>query len=152
MQKSRAAFSLVELVLIVAIIGVIAIIAVPRFGGDALNLLSATTTAREIASDMRLARSLAISKASTNSQGYAVRMTGSSPYSGYQIVNLMTDETVSTKTVLAAVSCTGDAEFRFGPLGNLATGSGTALSVSGDGKQYALTLTAATGSVTMQEQ
>ena len=152
MVKSKAAFSLVELVLVVAILGAIAFIAVPRLGSDTLNRLTATTTAREIATDMRLARSLAVSNAGANSQGYAIRMTGSPPYSEYKIVNLVTDETVSTKTIPATVSCTGDTEFRFGPLGNLASGSGTTLSVSGDGKQYALTLTPATAAVVIQEQ
>ena len=152
MQKSNGAFSLIELVLIVALLGVIAMIAIPRFGSDAVNRLAATTTAREIASDMRLARSLAISNASANPNGYAVKMTGSSPYSGYSVVSLMTDETVSTNTILPEILCTGDSEFRFASLGNLAAGSGTALSVSGNGKRYALTLTPATASVTLQEQ
>ena len=79
-------------------------------------------------------------------------MTGGAPYSGYEIVNLLTDAMVSTKTISAKVLCTGDSEFRFAPLGNLSAGSGTTLSVSGDGKEYALTLTPATGTVRMQEQ
>jgi len=151
-QESRAAFSLIELLLIVVLVGVIAMVAVPRFGPDVMNRSAVPTTAREIASDMRLARSLAVSSASTNPDGYAVRMTGSPPYAGYEIVNLMTAETVSTKTIRAGISCTGGAEFRFGPLGNLSAGSGTTLSVSGDGKQYLLTVTPATGSVRFQEQ
>ena len=152
MQKSVAAFSLIELLLVVVLLAVIAVVAIPRFGLDTLGGLAATTTTRKIASDMRLARSLAISRATTNSQGYAVRMTGAAPYSGYEIVNIMTGETVSTKIISSDVSCTGDSEFRFGPLGSLSPGYGTALLVSGQGKQYALTLTSATGSVTHQEQ
>jgi len=150
--KPKDAFSLIELVLVAALLGVIAMIAIPRIGGGAADRLAATTTAREIASDMRLARSLAIANAGTNPLGYAVQMTGGSPYSGYRIVNLTTSATVSTKTVAAAVVCTGDGEFRFSALGSLSGGSGTALSVSADGRQYALTLAPATASVTIQEQ
>ncbi len=152
MKKSKDAFSLIELVAVVIILGVITMIAIPRFSSDTLNRLAVKTTAREIASDMRLARSLAISNASINAQGYALEMTGSSPYSGYRIINLTTAETVSTKTIPDEILCTGDSEFGFGPLGSLSAGSGTALAVSGDGKAYTLTLTPATGSVTVQEQ
>jgi prepilin-type N-terminal cleavage/methylation domain-containing protein len=151
MQKPRAAFSLVELVLVVVILGVMAVISLPRFGHDALDRLATTTITREIASDMRLARSLAVAKADTKPQGYAVRMTGGSPYSGYELVDLTAGTTVSTKTLEAGVSCTGDTEFRFGPLGALSPGSGTTLRVAGQGRQYVLTLIAATGSVTIQE-
>jgi prepilin-type N-terminal cleavage/methylation domain-containing protein len=151
MQKPRAAFTLVELVLVVVILGVMAVVALPRFGHDALDRLATTTIAREIASDMRLARSLAISNAATNAQGYAVRMVGAPPYSSYEILSIPTGETVSTKAIPGGVACTGDPEFRFGPLGALSPGSGTTLRVAGQGKQYVLTLIPATGSVTIQE-
>ena len=151
-KKAKAAFTLIELVLVAVLLGVIAMIAIPRFGSDATNRLAAVTTAREIASDMRLARSLAISNAGTTPQGYALQMTGGPPYSGYRIVNLTTGAPVSTKTIAGAIVCTGDSEFGFSVLGSLLPGSGTALLVSGDGKQYALALTPATASVTIQEQ
>ena len=150
MQTPRAAFSLVELVLVVVILGVIAVIAVPRLGHDALDQLAPTTVTRQIASDMRLARSLAVSNASTNSQGYAVRMLGGAPYSGYEILSIPTAEIVSTEAIPGSVACTGDSEFRFGPLGALSPGFGTTLRVAGQGRQYVLTLIPATGSVTIQ--
>jgi prepilin-type N-terminal cleavage/methylation domain-containing protein len=152
MRKPRAAFTLVELILVVVILSVMAIIAVPRLCTDALDRPAIAATTREIASDMRLARSLAVSNASTNAQGYAVRMVGAAPYSGYEILSIPTAETVSMKTISGRVTCTGDPEFRFGPLGALSPGSGTTLRVAAQGGQYVLTLIAATGSVTIQEQ
>lgn len=148
---SERAFSLVELVLVVALLAVIAAITVPRFGGDLLDQSAASAAAREVAADLRLCRSLAVSKAAVNSAGFALRMMGGEPYAGYEIVDRMTGAVVIAKSIPAGVACTGDGEFRFGPLGNLLAGSGTVLSLSGDGRIYVLRLAAATGSLKVEE-
>jgi len=149
---SKTGFSLVELVLVVAILAVLAVIAVPRFGGDMLGRSAVDAAARETAADMRLCRAYAVANASSSPQGYALRMLPGPPYPGYEIVNLATAASVKGKTFSSRVSCTGDGEFRFGPLGNLTAGSGTTLTLSGSGKQSVLQLTAATGSVVIEEQ
>jgi Tfp pilus assembly protein PilE len=145
------AFSLVELVLVVALLAVIAAITVPRFGGGLLDQSAVSAAAREMAADLRLCRSHAVSNAAVSSAGYALRMKGSEPYGGYEIVDLSTGAAVGDKSIRASVTCMGDAEFRFGPLGNLLAGSGTDLTLSGDGRQYVLRLTAATGGLKVEE-
>jgi len=140
-------FSTVELLLAVTLIAVITVIAVPRFGGDGLGSVSARSAAREIAGDMRLCRTLAISEASGNPSGYSIRMDGSAPYSGYSLVNRGSGGVVWTKTFPDGVTASGNSEFRFGPLGSLMGSSGTALTVTGGSKSCVLNLTAANGTV-----
>jgi hypothetical protein len=78
-------------------------------------------------------------------------MTGSAPYSGYQIQNLNTSTVVDSHTIDSNINCTGSSQFRFGPLGNLLTGSGNQLVVSASGKTFTITLTPATGTVKCTE-
>lgn len=148
----KMGFSLIELVLVVAILTVLAAITVPRFGSDVLDRSAVSAAARETAADMRLCRSFAVANAAVNPQGYAFRMKAGTPYPGYEIVDLQTSAAVKDMAYSESVSCTGDGEFRFGPLGNLTTGSGTILNLAGSGRQYALVLNTATGSVVIEEQ
>jgi type II secretory pathway pseudopilin PulG len=150
-QKSTAGFTMIEAVLVLVLIAVMGTIAIPRFAGEMLNATSAIGASRELSSDMRLCRSMAIANAGTNPTGYALKMIGTTPYPGYELVDLQTATTLSTKNFPAGVSATGDDEYRFGPLGNLLTGSGTSCTISGSGKHFQLTVTVATGSVIIQE-
>ncbi len=144
----RGAFSLIELVLVVAIVLVIIAIAVPRLPPAVLGKADAYGTARMIASDIRLARRLAITNASTNSTGYALILTPSSPYRNYKIVDSSTGGTVGeVKNIPAGVMCTGDSQFPFGPLGNITVGSPPQLIFSRGGYQCTLSVTVATGRV-----
>ncbi len=149
---SITGFSLIELLLVVLIFGITAAIVVPRLGENVLTRSTATVTAREIAGDMRLCRRLAITNASTNPDGFEIKMIGeTAPYSGYQLIDRATMEIVSQKTFSTSISVSGQSTFRFGPLGNIQAGSGTTATVSGNGKTYQITLTPATGMVSLQE-
>jgi Tfp pilus assembly protein FimT len=135
------------------LIAILAAIAIPRFDWSIMESSSVVAAAREISGDLRLCRDRAISEAGTNPEGYAIRMSGKgSSYAAYEIVNLATSETVSTKNLHSAVTCTGDVEFHFGPLGNLVAGSGSTLQLSGGGKQTVLRVIPATGAVMIEEQ
>ena len=151
MRGCRKAFSLAELVLVAMLLGVMAYVAVPKLQSAILHKQKADSTAQTIVTDLRLARRLAIAHAATNVAGYALNMTGESPYSGYQIENLDTSEIVETGTIDSQVSCTGGSDFQFGPLGNLLTGSDTQLTVSADGKSFTITVISATGAVKCAE-
>jgi Tfp pilus assembly protein FimT len=143
--NKNAGYSLIELVVIVVFLGIIAAIAVPRLNFSAVSKNKADTLARKIVTDLRRTRSLAISDAANNTVGFALNMTASEPYSGYNIENLQTSETVDSYTIDSNINCTGGATFQFGPLGNLKTGSDTQLMVSASGKTFTITITAATG-------
>jgi Tfp pilus assembly protein FimT len=145
MAKNEAGYSLVELIIVVIFLGVFAAVAVPRLNFAIVSKQKADTIARKIVTDLRRTRSLAISDAANNTEGYELKMVGAAPYIGYEIENADTGETVDSHTIDSSVSCTGDNTFEFGPLGNLKTGSGSELTVSAEGKSYTINIVPATG-------
>ncbi len=151
MARQKGAFTLVELILIVLFVGILAFIVVPRMNLSAISKQKADGLAGKIVTDLRRTRRLAISDAASNTAGFALKMTGSSPYTGYEIENLDTAETLDSYTIDSAITCTGGSEFNFGPLGNLLAGSDTQLSVSASEKTFTIDITSATGMVKCTE-
>ena len=151
MRRLKYAYTIVELIIIVLFLGVLAAIAVPKLNFSVVFKQQADGLARKIVTDLRRTRTLAISDAASNTDGFALNMTGSSPYTGYEIVNLNTEETVDSHTIDSDVSCTGGDEFQFGPLGNLLSESDTELTVSASPKTFTITITSATGMVKCTE-
>jgi len=152
MVDARKGYSLAELVIVVAIMAVMAAVAIPRFSHGLVRRKKAEATAYKLMTDLRLTRSMAIRDAATNSKGYELEMTGSSPYSGYTIENRDTHVIVATHTfgTGATVTCPGLKKFVYLPLGNLKSDeSGTRITVTAEGTTYTLTLdaTSATGTV-----
>lgn len=149
MAVKRTAFTLVELVIIVSVLTALAFIAVPRLQYATLYRKQADTVAKKIVTDLRRTRRLAISDAPNNTEGFSLNMTGSSPYTGYEIVNLDTSTTITNGTfsIDSAITCTGGSQFKFGPLGNLLSGSGTQLTVLASGKTFTINITSATGMI-----
>lgn len=148
MTTKRAAFSFVELFIVVMFLGIFAIIAVPRLNFGVISKQKADTVARKIVTDLRLTRALAISDAANNSNGYEMKMVGSVPYNAYEIENMNTNETVHAYTTgNVTISCHNGNEFKFGPLGGLASGSANKLTVSSEGRSFTITVNPATGMV-----
>jgi Tfp pilus assembly protein FimT len=148
MTGKRTAYSLVEMIVVVMILGAIAFIAIPRINFTGLYRKQANAIAKQIATDLRRTRTLAISYAANNTKGYYLQMVGSSPYASYKIVDTNSAATVDTLTIDSPISCTGGSLFKFGPLGNLLSGSSaTPISVSSGGKTYTITVISATGIV-----
>lgn len=109
------------------------------------------TTANNIASAIRLCRTLAISNAAVNQQGFSLNMTGAGSYTGFQIVNLQTGQTVKSETIPQGVNCVGADDFRFNPLGSR-TGENDNLTVSAGGKTYVISVISSTGMVKCTKQ
>ena len=151
MARRKKAFTLVELLLVVIFLGILMAISVPRLNFAIISKQKADGQARKIVTDLRRTRSLAISDAANNSSGFALSMVGSAPYTAYEIINIDTAETTDSHTINPAVSCTGGVDFKFGPLGNLLSGSDTELNVSARGKTFTITIVAATGMVRCTE-
>jgi len=149
MAKKREAYSVIELIIFVLFLGILAAISVPKMTSFIISKQKAETFANKIVTDLRRTRRLAISDAATNTDGYEVNMTGSGPYTGYEIINLKTSTTITNGTfsIDSDISCNGGANFQFGPLGNLKTGSGTQLTVTDGEKTFTITITSATGMV-----
>jgi len=118
----RAGFTLVELILTVAVLAILVSIAIPRIGWGTMGKVQAETAARQFSDYLKLARSLAITHASSNSSGYKVVLSG--PFTSYSVINAATSEVVQGPIEIpAGVTCSGDGEFHFTPLGQLQGGS-----------------------------
>lgn len=147
MAEQKKAFTVAELVLVITLLGILAFVAVPRMQMDLLGRQAADTVARKVAMSLQLARRLAIAHSADSVDGFTLSMTGSSPYSGYEIVDNNTAEVVYSYSIDDSINCTGGANFGFGPLGNLLDGSASTLSVSSAGRSYTITVISATGAV-----
>ena len=125
MAAKRTAFTLIEMIAVVVIFGALVFIAIPRLNFPALYRKQASAVAKQVITDLRRTRTLAISNAVSHSAGYSLQMVGSSPYTSYKIVDVNSGTAVDSLTIGSPVSCTGGSIFKFGPLGNLLTGSST---------------------------
>ena len=148
MAARRTAFSLIEAIVIVMVLGALAFIAVPRLNFGALYRKQAHVVAKEIVTNLRRTRTLAISNAAANSTGYTLEITGST----CQIIddaNYPNGVIVDSYTIDPHISCGSDAVFSFGPLGNLRDGSSNQLTVSDadETRSYTITVVSATGIV-----
>jgi len=152
MNRYKPAFTLVEVILVVLFLGIVAVIAIPRISFSGSSRQKVGGVARKIATDLRRTRMLAISNAATNSTGFTLKMIGSAPYLGYQII----DDSDTPGTVVDSqtidsnvrVTCAGTPNFSFGPLGNKRTGGGFIISISAQGRTYTIKFTVATGMMT----
>ena len=142
MAGQKTGYSLAEMLIVVLIIGALTFIAVPKLNFAALYRKQAHTVAKTIVTDIRRTRTMAISKAATNTTGFTLSITGSS----YQIIDDSNSVTVDSETINSHISCGGGTVFRFGPLGNLRSAS-TPLTVSAEGRTYTITVISGTGIV-----
>ena len=143
----RQAYSIIELIVVVLFLAAFAAVAIPRLNFSAITKSKTDCLAGKIVTDLRRTRTLAISSAANNTEGFGLYMVGSSPYSGYEIRNINTSEVVDSHTITPGISCTGGGTFKFGPFGDLLAGSDTDLTVSAEGKIFTISIIAATGTV-----
>jgi len=139
--------SLIELITVVLIVAVLTCIAVPRLRMTAVRGVRAEAVARKIAADLRLARARAILEPTQRATGCALVMTGSEPYSGYQLVRAGDAGVTAIHALPREVRCTGGRRFEFDSLGALTDGSDAELRVSAEDRTLTITVQRATGMV-----
>src|SRR4030042_5231896 len=91
-DKIRAGFTLIELALTVVLLAILASIVIPRIGWGTMGKVQTKTAARQFSDYLKLARSLAITHASSNSSGYKVVLSGL--FTSYSVINVATSEVV----------------------------------------------------------
>ncbi|MGA2914534.1 MAG: type II secretion system protein [Sedimentisphaerales bacterium] len=145
----RTGLTLIELILAVALIAILASIVVPRAGWGAMGKVQAETAGRQFSDYLKLARSLAITHASSNGQGYKVVMSPSQPYT-YSLSNAATSVVIKGPIALPqGVSRSGDQIFQFTPLDNLSVTQTLTASFSKGGETTVVNVTP-TGKITVQ--
>lgn len=151
MKKTVKAVTLVEMLIVVLLISVLTFIAVPRMGMATVFKGKAQTAAEQIAAAVRLCRTMAISNAAQNQQGFRLAFTGSGGYTGFEIINLKTSQTIKTETLPTGITYSGTTGFSFNPLGSR-TDTGGNLTVSAGGKNFVISVVGTTGMVKCQPQ
>ncbi|MCH8119420.1 MAG: prepilin-type N-terminal cleavage/methylation domain-containing protein [Planctomycetes bacterium] len=144
----RAGFTLVELIMVVAVLAILTAIAIPRMGWGMMDKMQAETTARKFSDHLKLARSLAISNAGSNSSGYQVVLTGQ--FASYSLINVATSGVVKGPFEISeGVTGTGETTFVFTPLGKLQSGTTKTVQFTKSGNTSIVTVTAI-GRITFQ--
>jgi len=132
---------------VVLILGILACVAVPRLNLAAVAGTKTDAVVQRIATDLRRARANAIQQAAWNPTGFAVVMTGGSPYTGYNLIDLSSSEVIEASSIPDDVRCSGGQRFEFGPLGSLCSASDTRLQITSAGRDYVIEVVPATGAV-----
>ncbi|MCX5632239.1 MAG: type II secretion system protein [Phycisphaerae bacterium] len=142
-------FTLIELILVVVILAILASVVIPRAGWGTMSKVQAETAGREFCNYLKLARSLAITHASSNSEGYKVVLSPSQPYT-YSLSNVATSEVIKGPIALPqGVSRSGDRTYQFTPLGNLSVTQTRETTFSKDGETSVVSVTPI-GKITVQ--
>ncbi len=151
MDKLHKAYSLVELIIVVLFIGILAAITVPRIDFAIVSKQKVDTAAQKIVTDLRRTRTLAISDAANNTQGFALRLTGGGPYNQYLIRDRSKAIVIDTHEIDSSITCTANGtRFVFGPMGNQDISlpdTGTSITLSAQGRSFTITVIPATGMV-----
>jgi len=142
-SSAAAGHTLIELVFVVIVIALIAGIVIPRMGLTFTVKMKAYNVSRKLVSNLRYARRLAI----TNNENYRLHV--NSVGNEYMIYDSGDDQVGNTETIDSSITVSADKDFIFEPFGNADAASDTGISISADGNQYDITVTAATGRVVM---
>lgn len=146
-MRVQKGHTLAELIVIVFILAALAYVTVPRFQFGAIHRAQAERTAWEIVTDLRRTRSLAISEAASNPDGFALNIKQTDTTITYEIVHCGDNSVVDSQTIDSSVDLSGKMEFEFGLLGALKEKDDPSLEVTAADKTFTISVIPATGMV-----
>ncbi|MBT3261807.1 hypothetical protein HOC37_03405 [bacterium] len=137
-----------ELILAVAMLAIILAIAIPRFDVPLTTKLRLENETRRIQADLFLTRRLAITHRDTYIlKVYPVK----NEYAIFKNRVVPQNQIGETRIIKTQISASGDNNFIFELLGNLAANSGTNLNLSSGVYQYEISVIIPTGKVNITE-
>jgi len=137
--RSKPGFTFIELILTIVIMGIFLAIAIPRFS---FGEKRAQTTAKKIASDLRVVRSLAINKGVV----YYLQFYNTSPYTEYKIFDVLNNQVGETRAIPTEVTCTASvSQFSFNYLGACNAGVDGTITLSDAKETHTINITGFTG-------
>jgi type II secretory pathway pseudopilin PulG len=142
---------LVELILVVAILSAMAFIAVPRLQYGAVDRKRADATVQTLVSSMRRTRSRALRDAVTAPRGFTLALAEDGSQRAYEIKHTETGVVVDRHPLPEGIEIEvlDGSVFCFGPYGSLQPGSATQLRVIHAAGSALISVTGATGRVTV---
>ena len=146
-MRVQKGYTFAELIVIVCILAVLTYVTVPRFQFGAIDRGQAERVAWEIVTGLRRTRSLAISEAATNSDGFALNIQQADRTITYEIVNCGNNNVVDSHAIDSRVDLSGEMAFEFGLLGALKATDDSALEVTAAEKTFTIRVIPATGMV-----
>jgi prepilin-type N-terminal cleavage/methylation domain-containing protein len=143
-MRSKPGFTLIEVMTIVAIFGIVFLVSYPRFTG-AKSL--SRTTSRELVTDLRNTRSMAIS----TGNAHYLKLLPSSPYTEYRIFDKSNTQVGETQKIPTGVNCTASTNiFSFSYLGSCNNGTNGTITLYGEGVTCTVSIVGFTGRASSQ--
>lgn len=142
-MRSERGVTLLEVLMLIVIIGILTAVTMPRIGST--DGQAARTTARQIITDMRYARGLAVSACKDHIVRFSPTGGAHTEYTILCVEGATEEQVGQTRQIREQVTCTGPDEFTFYPIGNVSS-NGTISLTAGD-NQYDVSVVAATGRV-----
>ena len=139
----RRGYTLIELLFVVIVLAVLVAIAIPRLGIDFTVKMKVKTEAQRVVSDLRLTRRLAV----TNNEDY--KLSVNSTNNEYSIYDSSEAQVGITRSINSDITISADKDFVFESLGNAAAASDTSISLSTGGHQADISVTVATGRISV---
>jgi len=146
-MSARQGYTLAEMIVVVVVVATIAALAAPRLPFGLIRHRQAEVTAWKIVTDLRRTRSLAISQAASNPDGFALNITRTATTTTYEIVHCGDKSVVDSQTIDSSVDVSGKMKFEFGLLGALKEKKDSSLDVTAAEKTFTISVIPATGMV-----
>jgi len=148
LARTRSGFTLIEVALVLALMGIFYAMALPRINGNILVQKRAEISSKQIASSLKLARSMAIA----NQVPHVFYLNTGTGQFGIYAGSIAPENLVENQYTLdTGVSCSGQTTFTFSVSGAATTSGGSSLICSAGSASWTVDVLLATGLVIHQK-